>query len=198
MGLFSFLNRKKKPGNDNQKQSEPTVDIRDYRELIEMAHILTGGNQYAVADIAELVNDCDAFYEAHREWCDEMLEDISVKHDRMLLVFAYWLVGYDTDRKFGGYIDWKEATEDILWHLEQAIANLGYPLDTSQIQFTGEEFTDKALQMIHNAFLAQCYELVGLDIGGDCYHLFIVPADQYESLCALGKAVDFKFFNQFA
>jgi hypothetical protein len=179
MSILNFFSK-------NKKKSKPI------KNAIELAKIISNNNETAVSDIALLVENYAAFYQKYQNWCDEMDFD-----GDPLLTFAYWLAGYDTNCKYGAYIDWKEATEDIIWNLAPAIVNLGYPLKLNEIEFSGEEFTDEALRIINEHFAKQGFTLVALDTQSDCYHLFVINANDFAKVIALGKEIGFEFFNKY-
>ena len=208
MGLFDLLfGRKRQEAHESQVRGNEAIladdaelDVRqerDYADIVEIARILTNGNEDVIRDFTLLAQDHEAFAAKYADWCDDMLEDRRERDEAMLYVTAYWLVGHDTAYKFGGYIDWKEETEEIMAHLAEAIGNLGYPLDMEKVAFSGEEFTNEALAVIDESFRDAGYTLASLDIGGDCYHLFIVPLADFDRLAHLGAGLDLKFFNNF-
>jgi hypothetical protein len=41
------------------------------------------------------------------------------------------------------------------------------------------------------------YTLAFWDVGGDCYHLYIIPKDLFPRLEALGKAIYISYFNTY-
>lgn len=184
------------PAGGNGDRQDPQPE-RDYTNIVEIARILTNGNADVVRDFTLLAQDHEAFAAKYADWCGKMLGDSPERDEAMLCMTAYWLAGHDTPYKFGGYIDWKEATEEINAHLEEAIANLGYPLDMKAVAFTGEEFTDEALTKIDAYFREKGYTLVSLDSGGDCYHLFVVPLNDFDRLVRLGANLGLRFFNDF-
>lgn len=194
MGLFNFL----KPRKEVDEKPKPfsTVDTaKDYRVLVEMASIISRHNKDVIADFSELVQDDDAFCEKHMEWCEEMLDcvDPQDRHTRLLVIFAYWLTGYDTDFKYGAYIDWKEEPEEITGNLQKALDNLEYPTNIEEITFGENEDTFESLKIINSHLRKQGYTLVILDTNSDCYHLFVTMQEDYIKLQKLGKSVDFHF-----
>lgn len=117
-----------------------------------------------------------------------------------------WIITYqipvyqslnDNPNIFGCYIDWKEETDEIIYGLKKPIENLGYPLSLDDIPFTGKEFTNKALDTIHNHFIKKGYNLIFQDTDSDCYHLFLVKTSDYDRLVKLGEEIDIKFSNRF-
>lgn len=187
MGLFDFF----------KKKTLAAVDEVDYSELIEISRILSNDNKGLVDDVTLMANDYEKFQQAHEKWCSEMWEESLNRHSALLLIAAYWFVGYETSHQFGAYIDWKEETEDILWQLNGAIDSLGYSLNLNKIVFTGEEFTDEALDKI-NAYLGvEDYTLVTLDTDSDCYHLFIVSNEKLDRLIYLGQSIGYTFFYNY-
>ncbi|MDR2528085.1 MAG: hypothetical protein LBD04_03570 [Synergistaceae bacterium] len=176
----------------------------NWDSLIEMAGILTNGDQKAMGEIAQLVRG--VFAAEHREWCEEMdVMDGNDPHEQTRDIFAYWLTGYlaldDEDKnkdknpsaEFGAYIDWKEMTEEVVAQLTAADKQLGYSLDFEKIAFSGEEFTDQALNVIGNYLLSKGFALLSLNTNSDCYHLFVIQDKDRDRLTRLAQDVDFRF-----
>ena len=117
----------------------------------------------------------------------------------ILIISVFWLVGYNTSYEgyYGCYIDWKEETSDILECISNMIKKLAFPLSVNDIEFTGEEFTNEALNLIDIHFKKIGYTLVTLDTDSDSYHLFISTLDDFKKLVVLGKDIDFKFYNNY-
>lgn len=203
-GLFGKKNKSKET-SETTKLTETQNDLqkeRDYRGLAEMTSILTNGDEQAIEDMKLLSEDSMAFMEKYKVWCDDMLTGISDRHSITLVTVAYWLTGYAVDGftppcRYGGYIDWKEETDDILWNLKEPIQNLGYSLSLDEISFTSQEHTEEVLQTINDYCVTKGYVLATLDTDSDCYHLFIVKKEDFIKLIALGNEMGFKFFNQY-
>ncbi|MBO1305987.1 hypothetical protein JZO70_07435 [Enterococcus sp. 669A] len=190
MGLFDWL--KKEKIIESEDVSEPKQI--DYHPLIEVAKIITQNHGEAVEVIRLLVENPQKFEELHYDWVQAM--GLSPAHHPDILA-AYWLTGYDSPHDFGAYIDWKEATEDILWNLEPSIKKKNYPLDLSDITFTGEEFTDEALENIKQFLEDKGFTLICWDTDSDSYHLFMVELTEVNQLVALGQKMEVRFYNKF-
>ncbi len=173
----------------------PGATVTDFSPLIEAAAIISGNDPRVIEDITLLVENEEGFAATYPRWYEEMdigFGDLDPR-ERYLNLFAYWMVGYDTDFTYGAYIDWKEAPENILWQLCRAVKKLRYPLDLDVTAFSGDETTEESLAMI-DAYLDECgYALVHLDTESDCYHLFIVPRSDVPRLFGLGRAVNVDF-----
>ncbi|MFT0848296.1 hypothetical protein VR010_11150 [Actinomycetaceae bacterium L2_0104] len=175
--------------------SVPGATATDFSPLIEAAAIISGNDPRVIEDITLLVNNEEGFAATYPRWYEEMdigFGDLAPR-ERYLNLFAYWMVGYDTDVTYGAYIDWKEAPEDFLWQLRRAVKKLGYPLDVDAVVFSGEESTQESLAMIDAYLDERGYALVHLDTESDCYHLFIVPRSDVPRLFGLGRAVNVDF-----
>lgn len=201
MGMFDFLKSDK-----NQEPGEKTEKIaphekHNYSSCVEVAKILTNNDERAVADIALLVKDVNAFWDKYWTWCEELfLEVYEIDETFIPDIFAFWLVGHDTSifcnpNKFGLYIDWKEDPREIGPGFEYPLKLLGYPLSFDDIHFTGDEYTFDALEWIGKQFWKKGYNLVTLDTGSDSYHLFIVPALEFPRLKRLGQRAGLQFFS---
>lgn len=175
----------------------PQEEQRDYTPIIEIAAIISGGDEQVTRDFTELIRDRKSFLEKHGDWCNELMEDIEPQreHHFLLMVLAFWLTGYDTNFKYGAYIDWKEETDEIVDSLSEVIRNLSYPVSPKEINFTYEEDTWEVLKMINAHFQKKGYVLCCLNTHSDCYHLFITTEKDFERLEKLGKLVDFDFHH---
>jgi hypothetical protein len=172
-----------------------------------MAYILTNGNQPAVIDTALMSRNYNVFIEAHPKWCDKMGYDVEsfkkYRHETICNILGYWLCGYEAaDKKdenpaiqFGAFIDWKEETEDIIMLLETAGKNLNYPLELDKIDFSGNESTDEALNVIGDFLAARGYALLSLDTQSDCHHLFVIQGKAHKRLMQIAKAAGLKFWS---
>ncbi len=192
MGLLSFLSYKKQRVIFVEKSLKPE---RDYNCLIDMAKIITNNNQKAVAEIEKLVLDYDSFYDKYKNYCDDILDCADDESEHMLLIFAYFLAGYDTDYKFGAYIDWKEEPKEILLHLKKAIKNLAYRLSLNKIKLDGNLRTPDALKVISDYLFKKNYQLVTLDTDSDCYHLFLIKAEDFAILESFEPKTGFRFIK---
>jgi hypothetical protein len=198
-GFFQRLFGKK-------QAAEPSPKIFDYSVLSEMTAIITNGSNRAVSEMEPLAQSVAAFAEAHSDWCGEMGVNTSGERQAETLnIFAYWLTGYTATRdktkdpaQFGAYIDWKEETEDILWGLSEADKNLGYGLNLGEIQFSGDESTDRALSAIDKFLSQKGLALTTLDTQSDCYHLFVLRGGDFERLTRLAERVGFRFTRDFS
>lgn len=161
MSFFDFFKKKKSSQTQNTQQPITNKAIatseKNYKNIIEIANIISNGDPKVLEDFTLLVNDIDAFLNKYNEWYSNMLRDTGTtpnKHTSILLITAYWLCGDDTDYEYGGYIDWKEETSDILYILKPVIEKLNYPLTVDDITFGNEdeEFTDEVLLKINNHF----------------------------------------------
>lgn len=171
-----------------------------YTGLARMAEILTNGNAQARDDMALLARGYEDFASEHGPWCNALWAGTGGVEpgERVLLVFAYWLVGYNAlpegnPSSFGAYIDWKEETEDIVWGLKEAEKNLGYSLGLDSIAFSGQEPTEEALHIIGKDLSAKGFALTYLDIDGDCYHLFVIKDSDADELMGLADSAGFTF-----
>lgn len=197
MNIFNFFNKNKRI-KESMEEEKMKIENIDYSNIIEITKILTNDDVQIVSDMTLLVNNSDEFLKKYESWCLDIGYDF-IQKDDILIILAYWLVGYNTSYEghYGCYIDWKEATCDILAWMPDMIENLGFPLSVDDIKFTDEEFTDEALELINIHFKKSGYTLVTLDTDSDSYHLFISTLDNLKKLVDLGKNIGFKFNNNY-
>jgi hypothetical protein len=206
-GLFQRLFGQPQP-EVTPTDAPATDNTHDYSVLPELAQILTNGNERAVSEMKLLAESVGGFAAARRDWCDEMDygdfgADDAERQEETLLIFAYWLTGYQaTDDpakdppQFGAYIDWKEEISDIIGLLTAADKNLGYGLELDRIKF-GAESTGKALSMIDGFLSAKGLALCTLDTQSDCCHLFVLRGEDHSRLEQLAERVGFSFYREF-
>jgi peptidoglycan/xylan/chitin deacetylase (PgdA/CDA1 family) len=197
LGLFDFLKSRTKEEKTDSKPVSTARPATDYRALVEMAAIISNRDKDVETCFSELVQNEAAFCEKHAAWCEEMLEFVNPqdRRARLLQIFTYWLTGYDTDAKYGAYIDWKEEPEEIIYSLRRTVERLGYPLDMEDISFGEDEDTFEALKIIDQYLRARGYVLAILDTDSDCYHLYTIPQEGYAKLKELGHSVGFSFYT---
>ena len=111
------------------------------------------------------------------------------------LIAAYWLTGYQTPFDFGGYIDWKEETEEILYSLEGSIKNKKYDVDLESIAFSDDDFSDMVLLKINSYLKKKDFMLVNWNTKSDSYHLFIIKSKDYAELVQCGKEINVRFHS---
>lgn len=162
--------------------------------LIEITKILTENDAEAVGNITLLVEQPEKFVEQYPEWIENM--ELSPDDEADILT-AYWLTGYDTVADFGAYIDWKEWSEEIIAQLAPGVRKKGYSIDLNAVPIIEDETTDVFLERLKNYLEQHDYTLAFWDIGGDSYHLYIIPKTSFARLEALGKESFISFFNTY-
>jgi hypothetical protein len=211
MGFFGRLfggKRKDEPTEPAATAATEQPTSFNFGVLPEIAAILTNMNESALADVSLLASRPEEFMRAHQDWFDGMDWGDSAwfskhVHKSTLLSFAYWLAGYEAVKdaelnpklQFAAYIDWKEAPTDIVWQLSRAARNLGCAAELEGIAFDENESTEEGLSKISERLAGQGRVLLSLDTDSDCYHLFIVQAEDLDRLMRLAAKVDFKFFR---
>jgi TPR repeat protein len=177
-------------------KKEFVIDDNHYKDLPEIAAILTGNNEKAIADATLMATGFDAFSAKYGDWCEKM--GYAGSYD-MLQIFAYWLVGYENgEMSFGAYNDFKDSADEVLGCMEKAVANLGYDPDfvcfESYSGFNEDEcFVFDGMDVVNKRLNKYGLALIYLDTGGDCYHFFIIPANKLARLNELGAKIGFKF-----
>lgn len=188
---MKFFNWFKKNNQIDEKIIEEKQVI-DYRPLIKIAKILTNDDYKAIESIKTLVNSPEVFVEKYPDWLEEMGFPIESMSD---VITAYWLTGYDTPYNFGGYIDWKSETEDILFSLEDSIKKKNYDINWEDIDFLDDDFTDVALFKMSNYLKGKGLVLVNWNTESDSYHIFIIEKKDYDNLVILGKKLNIRFHS---
>ncbi|WP_243430756.1 hypothetical protein DOK78_000855 [Enterococcus sp. DIV2402] len=162
--------------------------------LIEITKILTENDVDAVDSISLLVEQPEKFTSQYAEWIENMEYS---PEDEADVITAYWLTGYDTPHDFGAYIDWKEWPEEIIAQLEPSILKKGYAINLKDVPIIADEATDVFLERLKNFLEQHNYTLAFWDVGGDCYHLYIIPKAAFPRLEILGKEIYVSFFNTY-
>jgi hypothetical protein len=155
---------------------------------------LTDNDAEAVQSISLLVEQPRTFEKQYIDWVANMEYSPVDEADVMT---AYWLTGYDTPYDFGAYIEWKEWPEEIVAQLEPSILKKGYALNLNDVPKIEKEPTYVFLERLKNYLEQYNYTLAFWDVGGDCYHLYIIPKDLFPRLEALGKAIYISYFNTY-
>lgn len=72
---------------------------------------------------------------------------------------------------------------------------MGYGVNVEESDINGEEETYEALAVIDAHIRKHGYALALLDTNSDCYHLYVVPQNEYEKLKKLGESAGFNFYT---
>ncbi len=197
MGAFDkFIKNNNKQPKDKKEIKYDIINRTNDKisNIIELSKILTNNDSQMVEDITMLSDDFDGFVKAHKEWCVDL--GVANKDDQfdILNAFAFWLCGHDNDRKvFGAYIDWKEEMSEVVLWLKDVVDNLGYSVNFDALVVDDKMDTFKALQKIDEFLKKSDYTLFTLDIGNDCYHLFITTIKDFDRVKSLGDEIGFSF-----
>jgi hypothetical protein len=70
-------------------------------------------------------------------------------------------------------------------------------LNLNDVPKIEKEPTYVFLERLKNYLEQYNYTLAFWDVGGDCYHLYIIPKDLFPRLEALGKAIYISYFNTY-
>ena len=139
--------------------------------LIELAAIVSNGNEGVVRDVTQLVRDPAGFVEAHQDWYESEFADSADDDNADFTdVFTYWLV----ESHVGALISRDTEPGTIRKKLSEMETTLGYPLYISQLDFTGEEEIDELLDLIGTDLESEGFGLYRMDIDADSSLLLIV------------------------
>jgi len=139
--------------------------------LIELAAIVSNGNEGVVRDVTQLVRDPAGFVEAHKDWYESECADSADDDNADFTdVFTYWLV----ESHVGALIERDTEPGTIRRKLSEMETVLGYPLHISQLDFTGEEEIGELLDLIGTDLESEGFGLYRMDIDADSSLLLIV------------------------
>ena len=139
--------------------------------LIELAAIVSNGNDNVVRDVTGLVRDPAGFVEAHKDWYESEFADLADDDNADFTdVFTYWLV----ESHVGALISRDTEPGTLRRKLSEMEMTLGYPLHVSQLDFTGEEEIDELLDLIGTELESEGFGLYRMDIDADSSLLLIV------------------------
>lgn len=199
MGILNFFSRKRtaaEVGGGPGARAAALVDAPpvDYSALVPMGAIISNNDPQVAADMELLAAGVERFRAAHPEWVGAMFpaempagSEFAVTRE----VFTFWLAGYETPFSYGAYVDWKEATEEVVARLQGVLGKLGLPIDLGEVLFQGDEDTFDALVLIARFLDERDHALVVIDTESDSYHLYIVPEAAVDRLVGLGASVGF-------
>jgi len=139
--------------------------------LIELASIVSNGNEQVIRDVTMLVRVPEVFVEAHKEWYESTFAD-SVDDDNadIIDVFTSWLV----EAHVGAIVGWNAKPQTIVGQLSELEDTLSYPLHIDDIEFTGNEKTGEFLDLLGNYLEDKKFGLYRLDIDADSFLLLVV------------------------
>lgn len=195
MKIFDFFKKKNEEIIDEELNNKTFK--KDFRNLIDITKILTDNNIEVIEDIKLMVDDYDDFSNKYKTWIENMDFSFEDTDEEKLLIFPYFIIGYDTKYKYGSYIDWKEEPEEIVEQLKITVDKLNYDIDLRKVEIIFEEDTDEFLERLNNYLKTINYTLVTLDTDSDSYHLFIAKEKDFDKLVELGKSIDIKFYNKY-
>lgn len=195
MKIFDFFKKKNEEIIDEELNNKTFK--KDFRNLIDITKILTDNNIEVIEDIKLMVDDHDNFSNKYKTWIENMDFSFEDTDEEKLLIFPYFIIGYDTKYKYGSYIDWKEEPEEIVEQLKITVDKLNYDIDLRKVEIIFEEDTDEFLERLNNYLKTINYTLVTLDTDSDSYHLFIAKEKDFDKLVELGKSIDIKFYNKY-
>lgn len=195
MKIFDFFKKKNEEIIDEELNNKTFK--KDFRNLIDITKILTDNNIEVIEDIKLMVDDHDNFSNKYKTWIENMDFSFEDTDEEKLLIFPYFIIGYDTKYKYGSYIDWKEEPEEIVEQLKITVDKLNYDINLSKVEIIFEEDTDEFLERLNNYLKTINYTLVTLDTDSDSYHLFIAKEKDFDKLVELGKSIDIKFYNKY-
>ena len=146
--------------------------------LIELAAIVSNGNEDVVRDVTQLVRDPAGFVDAHKDWYESQFADSADDDNADFTdVFTYWLV----EAHAGALISRDTVPGTIRRKLSEMETTLGYPLHISQLDFTGEEDITELLDLIGTDLESEGFGLYRMDIDADSSLLLIVRDQDEET-----------------
>jgi len=139
--------------------------------LIELASIVSNGNEQVIRDVTMLVRVPEVFVEAHKDWYESLFaESADDDNAEIVDVFTSWLV----EAHVGASVEWDAKPSAIAGKLSELEATLGYPLGIDNLDFTGNEQTGEFLDMVGNYLELKKFGLYRMDIDADSFLLLIV------------------------
>jgi len=138
--------------------------------LIELADIVSNGDERVVRDVTLLVRQPEVFVEAYQDWYESQFADSDDDNADIVDVFTSWLV----ELRIGASIDVNAAPKDIIEKLTQMQDTLGYSLGIENLSFTGDERTTDFLDLVGTHLESTGFGLYRMDVEPDNYLLFIV------------------------
>lgn len=199
MGILNFFSRKRATaatsgGHETKGALLVEAAPVDYSALVPMAGIISNNDPQVDADMRLLADGFECFRAAHPGWVGDMFPaEIQAGSEFAAIreVFTFWLAGYETPFEYGAYIDWKEATGEVIASVQGVLGKLGLPIDLGEVSFLGNETTFDALVLIAQFLGERDHALVVIDTESDSYHLYVVPEAAVDRLVALGASVGF-------
>lgn len=154
--------------------------------LVEIARIITNGDDAVLRDAAACAEDPRGWFEAHQERYEERCIDSPDDLDLVL-----WLGLADLLEEHGWVCerDWKDELEDFLYflgHLKGA-QSLGLPMEPAWFREDGD--IPLWCGILADKWSAQGIQVAAIDIDSDSYVLFPATAGQLSQLRQLADAV---------
>lgn len=174
---------------NDEKMFQPNI-------YIEVASIISGGDEEIISLIQEAVEDPHAFYEKYYE--DEILEDLIYPDDieiyskkelmQDILLEVLIVKNVMCER------DWKDELEDFLYFVGnmETTKKFGINLYATPFEFNPDQDICTWIYQVNEHLKSSEYALAETDTDSDCYHLSIIKRSDFAHLAELIKAVGFK------
>lgn len=207
MGFFDFFKRKdapKAPPPEPAVEPEPAPDPRSLLRIpselkapiMELASILTGGDQVAVDGLGLFIDDEEAFAAAYPEWYRDRTGWAmwTTDDEKTQTVFWWWLVrNNEVGFSYGLYIDRKQEANAAMSTLQEIADSLGYPVRPEDLGIPEDDegLWEERLIVVDAHLSEHGYSLVPMYDGWTGWYLFLAPEDQMNRVYELARQIGF-------
>ncbi|MCI8422483.1 MAG: hypothetical protein HFF50_02965 [Lawsonibacter sp.] len=184
MGIFDFF---KKQSPDPAVPPAPAAERKPFGpNVVEIAKLISAGDEAVMADIAACTGDPAAWFEAHqaryKERCVLSADDLEK---------IQWLGMVDILEEHGWVCerDWKDELEDFSYFVQNLHGSQKLGLEMNPDWFDENEDIPLWCNILTEKWSAQGVRLAAININSDSYVLFPASAEQYSALQTLAKSI---------
>lgn len=188
MGL---LDRFRKTEKTDEQSRKPDGNGRRHPPLLEIARLISDGDQEVMAEAAECVSDPKRYFEVHIEQYEERGAEDS---DDLELIQWLGLVDILEGRGWVCERDWKDELEDFLYFMGNLTGMTSNRLPLERAWFDSQGDIRQWCQILDEKWAPREACAAALDMDSDSYVLFPCKKSDLEELkacaAAIGRRID--------
>ena len=158
------------------------------KEILEIAQIISDGDEAVLAEVSTCLADTDVFYAAHQARYQERCVDAGAEPEQIR-----WLGLVDTLEEYG-YVcerDWKDEKEDFVYFFSSlpGVKRLGLEINPDWLDEQGD--IAAWCGVLNGKWAARhcCAAAIGID--SDSYVLFACTLEDLARLARLAESTDY-------
>lgn len=172
-------------------KKEKSEDLHFENELLEIVRIVSFNDKEVLEQAKACVENTDIFYQTHKESYENRGID-----EYENIPDLQWIGCIDLliENGYAFEFDWKEDKEEYLYGMDQLKAMNQFSLQLKDEWFDEEQELPTMFEITNEKWKKRDCVVGQLDIGGDCYIVFICQRKALSELSALadkiGQSID--------